>query len=133
MISKTIKFKDIEGNEKTIKAYFNLNEGDQAQLSLLKKGGLKAYMEQCLDTEDGYGVATFLRTMIAKSYGKKVRDPELGVIFMKDEAETAKFMNSEAFSKFFTDLLQDEKLATEFINGLPSSVNAIENDDISNQ
>jgi hypothetical protein len=133
MISKTIKFKDIEGNEKTIKAYFNLNEGDQAQLSLLKKGGLKAYMEQCLDTEDGYGVATFLRVMIEKSYGKKVRDPELGVIFMKDEAETAKFMNSEAFSKFFTDLLQDEKLATEFINGLPSSVNAIEKDDVSNQ
>ena len=126
MISKTIKFKDIDGNNKEIKAYFNLSEADQAELSLLKKGGLKAYMEQCLDAEDGHGVVTFLRTMIEKSYGKKIRDPEYGTIFMKDPDETKKFINSEAFSTLFMELLNNEKMATDFINCLPVSVNALE-------
>ena len=39
---------------------------------------------------------------------------------MKDPADTAKFMNSEAYSSLFMELLSDEKKAIEFINGMPS-------------
>lgn len=118
MIKKTLTFKDIEGKEHTIDAYFHLNEADTSELSIYKKGGLKAYMEQCLDTEDEYGTYVFFKTMIEKSYGKKVRDPEFGTIFMKDPYETSKFMNSEAFPVFLKSIMETEQTAADFINGL---------------
>lgn len=129
MICKTLKFKDIEGKEHEIKAFFHLNDADLGELSVYKKGGLKAYMEQCMDTEDGYGAVKFLKTMVEKAYGKKVRDPELGTIFMKDPAETAKFINSEAYAVLFNELMSNADVASEFINGLvataaPSEENA---------
>lgn len=121
MISKTLKFKDIEGKEHEIKAYFHLNEADIGELTVYKKGGLKAYMEQCLDTDNNYGAVIFLRKMVEKSFGKKVRDPEYGMIFMKDEEETKKFMNSEAYSALFSELMQNEQNAADFINGLAAT------------
>lgn len=121
MISKTLKFKDINGEAREIKAYFHINEAEQAELSVYKKGGLKAYMEQCLDSDNSYGVVTFLKTMIAKAYGRKVRDPEYGTIFMKDEEETKKFINSEAYSVLFMELMSDEKKAIDFINSLTAT------------
>lgn len=121
MISKKISFKDMNGEEREITAYFNLSEADQAELSLIRKGGLKAYMEQCLDLDDDLGVVKFFRTMIEKSFGKKVRDPEYGLIFMKDPIETAKFMNSNAYTELFKELMSNEKVAIEFIKGLPEA------------
>lgn len=121
MIKKTLTFKDIEGKEHTIDAYFHLNEADLSELAVYKKGGLKAYMEACLDTDDNYGTIMFFKKMIETAYGKKVRDPELGTIFMKDPIETAKFMNSEAYVVLLKEIMKDEQIAANFINGLATT------------
>ena len=55
------------------------------------------------------------KDILLRSYGKKSLD---GRLFVKNEANTAEFVASPAYSIIYMELVTDTAAATKFVNGL---------------
>ena len=115
MIEKTIKFKDLEGNEVTKTFHFHMSIDDALELEFWKKGGLKDYVDKAVQDEDNRAIYRLFKNMIQKSYGVKHED---GIQFVKSKKLTRTFIQSDAFSEFIIELVSDPKKAIEFFNAL---------------
>lgn len=115
MLKQTIKYTDYEGNEKEEDFYFNLNKAELMEMELTTKGGLSAYLQKIVDSQDVQKVMSIFKTFILKAYGEKSED---GKRFVKSAELSEAFAQTEAYSELFMKLISDEKAATEFMNGI---------------
>lgn len=115
MLKKTIEFRDLDGNPLKEDFYFNLTKAELAEMELGKKGGMQAYLQQIVADEDGSQIIAAFKQILAKSYGKRSED---GRRFIKSDELTEEFLQTDAYSELFMELVTDAKSASEFINAI---------------
>lgn len=121
MIAKTVEYVDFDGNERSETFYFHLTKEqlmfwlstnaeytlDKLLLRLGEKGDLK-------------GTLNIFKQLILDAYGEKTLD---GRGFMKSEQMRNEFACTEAFSKIFCEIINNENSAMSFVKGiLPNDV-----------
>jgi len=126
MISKTIKYTDYNGNERTEDFYFHLSKPELLETYI--KGGeekLIDSLKEAIASKDSVAVFDLLKEVIRLGYGEKSED---GRYFTKVDASGRRlgdlFMTSEAYSVLLMDeLFRDISKATTFLMGMfPSDI-----------
>lgn len=120
MIKKTIKYVDYNGVERNEDFYFNLSKAELAEMELSVEGGMAKLLEEIGNSKDNKRIIEAFKKILLKSYGEKSAD---GKRFIKNDDLSEAFMQSEAYSELFIELLTDEKLAADFVKGiLPANI-----------
>ena len=121
MYRKKVTYTDFNGQEVTDTLYFNLTEVELMEMQL-RNGDMEEMLERISKSKDLYQIVSTIKDIICSSYGEKSLD---GKRFVKSKELTDAFKASEAYSVLFTELMQDENAAAEFINGImPASIQA---------
>ena len=115
MLTKTITYTDYDGNERTEKFYFNLNESELVEMEVSATGGLTKYIEKILEEKDGGKIMAVFKDLLFRSYGEKSSD---GKRFMKSKELSIAFSQTEAYNKLFMELCTDQNAAANFVNGI---------------
>ena len=115
MIKETISYEDIDGNSKTMDAYFHLSMREMRQL--LKEG-----IQEKLDAVTSGKASTdtmfdLIDVLIKTSFGKRV-ESNGEARFVKDPELTEAFMNSDAYDSLLGKMMSDDQFATRFFTGL---------------
>lgn len=115
MLKKTIQYKDLDGNPVEGDFYFNLSKAEIAEMEVSTKGGLAEYLREIIKAEDGGLIIAAFREIIQKAVGKRHED---GRQFLKNEEIRSEFMQSDAFSELFMELVTDADAGSKFIRGI---------------
>lgn len=118
MYKKTITYTDYFDVERTEDFYFNLNESELMQLQLSTQRGFYNEMQALVDSHDGPKIMSAFNQIILKAYGEKSDD---GRRFIKSPEISKAFSETPAYDKFFMEIMEDPKAASEFINGIVPS------------
>lgn len=122
MFKKTITYTDYDGNPRTEDCYFNLSKAEMLEMGLFTGGAMTAKMEKAVDEGDQPALMQFVKELIEKSYGIKSDD---GRRFVKSKEQTDEFMQTEAYSELYVQLMTDYKSTVKFMSGLmPGDVSA---------
>jgi hypothetical protein len=122
MLKKTITYEDFNGDMVTEDHHFHLSKADLVELEMSRPGGLSAYLQNIVNSEDGVMIMKEFKELLLKSYG--IRTPD-GKRFLKNDEIRDGFASSEAYSAVFMELIMDAEAASAFVNGIvPSSLNA---------
>jgi len=128
MIKKNIKFKDFDGTEGNIDAFFNLTKTECIDLNLQyeDKGGLIGYLKELLANRTEQGeirqkpAVDFVRKIVEMAYG--VRPKEDPTLFLKEDDNGRKyvqrFKQSAAYDAFVFSLLSGEESLDAFVEGI---------------
>lgn len=115
MLIKPIKYVDYDGNERTENFMFNLTKAELTELNLTTEGGLQVVIQKIIDSKDIPEITKWFKKVIMMAYGEKSPD---GRRFVKSKELTEEFLQTEAYSELFMELLTDENAAAAFINGV---------------
>lgn len=116
MLKKTITYTDYNGQERTEDYYFNLNKAEIIEwLTTAGDYTLDEVLEQMTKKMDVKGIMEAFRDLIYRAYGEKSLD---GRRFIKTPEVKANFMETEAYSVLFTELVTDAKKAADFFNAI---------------
>lgn len=117
MYIKEITYEDYNGEKVSEKFYFNFTKAELATMNLEQEGGLQNYIERISNERDTPKLVKLFQDLILKAYGVKSDDGK-HFIKVKDGHRLAEdFMQTDAYSEYFMMLVQDDKEATNFING----------------
>ena len=115
MLKKTITYRDYNDTERTEDFYFNLTQTEIMEMELGTTGGLAEMITRIVNAKDSPAIMRIFKDLILKAYGEKSDD---GKRFIKSEAISTAFSQTEAYSILFMELATDEKAAAEFVNGI---------------
>lgn len=121
MLKKTISFEDLDGNTRTEDFYFNISKAEIAKMEItFPDGGFAAYLKRIGEPgPDGKPNAALImdtfEDFIRKSVGRRHED---GVRFQKSTEITERFMESDAYSVFFMELVTDANKGLAFVKGI---------------
>ena len=115
MLTKTIKYTDYNGVERTEDFYFNLNKAGIMEMQLTTVGGLDAYLKKIISAQDMPTLMRIFKDLVLKSYGVKSDD---GRRFIKNEKLREEFEQTEAYSILYMELSTDADAAAAFVNGI---------------
>lgn len=119
MFKKEIKFTDYNGKEREKEFYFNISRAEFAELEYSVKGGFSAYIDKIREANDTVEVMKAFKKLLELSVGVKSDD---GVQFIKSKEISDEFFQSEAYSEFIMELIENPDLAGKFIEGISSTV-----------
>lgn len=120
MLPITKKYIDFNGVEREETFYFNLTQEELTDWELGVTGGLSKLVEKITQTRDIPALAKLFKEAILKAYGVKSDD---GRRFIKTKELREAFSQTQAYSDLYMELVQDDKKAAEFINGIIPKVN----------
>lgn len=115
MLKKTITYTDYDGVERTEDFYFNFTEAELMEWQLVTNGGLTNYVQKIVDAKDQPRLITLFKELLLKAYGVKSDD---GRRFIKSEKISEEFSQNPAYSILYMELVTDDKLAADFVNGI---------------
>ena len=115
MIKKTVTYTDFNGVKRTEDFYFNLTEAELTELEYGVEGGFRAMVKKIIDEENHGRLIEYFKKIVLLAYGEKSAD---GRRFVKSEEIRNGFAPTEAYSKIFMELANDDKAAAAFINGI---------------
>lgn len=116
MYCKEITYTGYDDQLRTEKFYFNLNKAEIAEMMLTDSDAtLDQVFEYFRQTRNGKQLFKMVKDLISSSYGVKSAD---GRSFLKTPEITQAFMQSEAFSELFMELLADPDKVAEFFIGI---------------
>jgi len=118
MISKTIKYVDYNGVEKTGTYWFNMNRADMFALELEGDESWSDRVKRLIAEQNTREVVRIIEKFIRDSYG--VKTPEGG--FDKDPKHLTAFMQSDAYSELIWEFVEHPDEFGDFINGIVASV-----------
>lgn len=112
MLKEKITFKNLEGEDDEIEAYFNLSEIEATRLTAKYgiQGDLKKGLKAITAEADYDKMLTVLEDIVLTSYGE--RNGNIG--FIKSPELRQAFSNSIPYSEFVTGMLTDGAKAQEF-------------------
>lgn len=116
MYARKINFKDYDGNDCEEVFYFNLNKAEVMDW-LVTAGGytLDKVMEKLTREHNGKEIMNVFKDLIYRSYG--VRDVDSRRFIKSKEVKDA-FMETEAYSELFYELVTDAEKAAAFVNAI---------------
>lgn len=116
MLKKTIVYHDYDGNERSENFYFNLSKAEVMEMEFSFTGGMTNVIEQMVNTQDTARIMELFKKIIMSAYGEKSAD---GKRFMKIGADGRRlaegFVETEAYSELFMELVSDPKKFADFI------------------
>lgn len=115
MLKKTIEYNDLDGNKVTEDFYFHFSKAELAEMELSMGGGMRAYLQDIIGSENGGQIIATFKDILSKAYGRRSDD---GKSFLKSPEISAHFLGTEAFSKLFMELVTDAQKSAEFITGV---------------
>lgn len=112
MLKEKITFKNLEGEDDSIEAYFNLSEIEATRLTARYgiQGDLKKGLKAIAAEADYDKMLTVLEDIVLTSYGE--RNGNIG--FTKTPELRQAFSNSIPYSEFVTGMLTDSAKAQAF-------------------
>lgn len=120
MLVKTITYTDYNGTERTENFYFNISKAELLELNFTIEGGLEQLLQRIVKAKDIPQLAKLFKQLIRISYGRKSDD---GRILRKSEEISDEFIQSEAYSELYVELMTDTDKAIEFVNSIvPSDI-----------
>lgn len=120
MLRKTVKYTDLNGEERQEQFYFNLNEVELSRLVAELGADIDVYTRKLAESQDASAMIAFIERLILGSYGEKSAD---GKRFVKSKEKTEAFEQSNAYAALFMQMLQDPKQSTAFGTGVISVAN----------
>lgn len=116
MYKKVIEYEDYDGNARKKEFLFNLNQAEIIKwLTTSGDYTLDKVLEKLANERNGKEIMRIFEDLIYLSYGEKSLD---GDRFIKTPEVKAAFVETEAYSVLFTELVTDAKKAAEFINNI---------------
>ena len=115
MLKRTETLKDFDGNERTEDFYFNLTKAELTEMQMSEVGGLEKRLKGIIQAQDGVRIMEFFKGILQKAYGVKSPD---GRRFIKNEEVLNEFIETEAYSQIFMDLVTDADKMADFIKGV---------------
>lgn len=116
MLKKTVKYKDLNGEEIEEDFYFHLSKAELMELEVSHKDGMQATIERIVAAKDGAALLKEFKHIILLAYGKRSDD---GRRFIKSQELRDEFAsNTEAYSALFMELVTDTDAAIAFMNGI---------------
>lgn len=115
MLKKTITFQDLDGNDVTEDFYFSLNKAEIAEMELSHPGGLGAYLNEIVETNDGAAIISTFKMILEKAVGRRSED---GRRLIKNQDVVNDFMQSDAYSVLFMELVTDGEAAAKFVEAI---------------
>ena len=115
MLKKRIEFKDLDGNQLVEDFYFNLTKAEIAEMELSKSGGLSEHLQEIVKSKDGGEIIRTFKDILRASYGKRSED---GKRFMKKPEYFEEFLETDAYSVLFMQLVTDADASSAFIRGV---------------
>ena len=115
MLKKTITYVDYNGTEKTEDFYFNLSKAEIMEREMGTTGGLAEMIKKVVDAKDAPAIIKIFKDLVLKAYGEKSLD---GRRFIKSEALSNEFSQTEAYAQIFMELATDADKASEFVKGI---------------
>jgi hypothetical protein len=115
MIKQTVTYKDFNDEDQTEDLYFHLSKSELIELELGMEGGLGAYLQKMVQSQQPSKILAAFKKIISAAYGERSLD---GKRFVKDEAITRAFLASPAYDAMFMRLVTSEEAVTEFILGV---------------
>lgn len=112
MIKKTITYEDYDGNSYTEDFFFHLTKADLIDWAA-EDDGLVERLQSISQTDDVRKIIPMVKTIIERSYGKKV-----GKGFAKNKEILDEFIYTEAFSELYMELSSDADKLIEFVEGI---------------
>lgn len=115
MIKETISYEDIDGNSKTMDAYFHLT---MREIRQLLKDGIQEKLEAVTSGKASTDMMfDLIDNLIKASYGKR-SEADGEAHFVKNPETTEIFMESEAYDGLLSKLMSDDQFAMRFFTGL---------------
>lgn len=118
MYTKVIKYTDYEGNERTEELHFHLKKSKLYDLELNTPGGIEKKLERIAKTVDVKELANLFKDFMRMSYGVKSDDGKRFIQTVNGVSLFDEFCETEAYDKYYEELLTDDKEAILFINGI---------------
>ena len=115
MLTKTVKYTDYNGNERTETLNFHLTKAEIAEMELSMPGGMSAIIQRIIEAQDTKELIAIFKDLLLRSYGVKSPD---GRRFIKNDELREEFSQTEAYSEMFMELATDAKAASDFVNGI---------------
>ena len=120
MLTKTIKYKDFNGQEKVKNFYFNLSKSELAEMDLVEKAGIEQTIKKMINEDDRENIVKLFKKLVLRAYGVKSADGER---FEKSDELRAAFEQHPAYDVLFMELISSEKAMSDLINAVvPSEV-----------
>lgn len=123
MLKKTLTYTDYNGTERTEDFYFNISKSELIDMEMSEEGGLRERLDRIIKEKDAKKLYQYFKELVSFAYGIKSDD---GKRFIKSPELTAAFVQTEAYSDFFTDLATNDAHAAEFVNGIMPKLPATE-------
>ena len=118
MLKKSITYKDLDGNDVSEDFYFNLTKAEIAEMQLSYEGGLTTYLTRIVAANSGREIIEACKEILSASVGRRSED---GRRFIKSKEITEDFMQTEAYSDLFMELITDAGKCVEFVKGVVPS------------
>lgn len=115
MLKKTITYVDYNGVERTEDFYFNLSKAEIMEMEMGTVGGLAEMIQKVVNANEIVSIIKIFKDLILKAYGVKSDD---GKRFIKSQAISEEFSQTEAYSMLFMELSTDADEAAKFVNGI---------------
>ena len=115
MLKKKITYPDYDGNERTEDFYFNLTKAEVVDMETGVDGGMQKMLEKIVAEKDNRRIMETFKEIVALAYGETSAD---GKRFVKSHELSEAFMQTEAYSELFMELLTNATSASVFINGI---------------
>ena len=115
MLKKTIAYKDYDNNERVEDFYFHLSKAEILEMEYGTTGGMTKIIEQMVATQDTARIMKMFKEIIMRSYGEKSLD---GKRFIKSPELAEAFIQTEAYSNLFMELIQDPEKFAQFIKAV---------------
>ena len=120
MIKKTVTYTDYNGEKRTETFYFHYSEAEILDMEMSEEGSFAERIQRIIDAKDKTALMKLVKKFVIDAYGVKSED---GKRFMKNDDVKAAFLECPAYSDIFMDMVTDDELAAEFVNGvIPSSM-----------
>jgi hypothetical protein len=115
MLKKTVTFEDLDGNEVTEDFYFHLSKADIIEMEASEQGGMAQHLAAMIATNDNGQILSAVKLILERTVGRRSED---GRRFERSKEITEAFMQSDAYSVVFMDLVTDAAKAAEFFKGV---------------
>ena len=115
MLKKTITYTDYNDQKRTEDYWFHLTKTELIELDASNEGGLETTIRKIIKETDTKRIVELVKTLVLKSYGEKSAD---GKRFIKSEEAAKAFMQTEAYSQLFVDLISDAEQMAAFFKGI---------------
>lgn len=115
MLKKIITYKNLDGDDVTETFYFHLSKAEITEMELSEEGGLAEKLKTIIATNDRPTIIATFKMLISKTVGRRSED---GKRFIKTQEITDEFMQTDAFSELFMELVSNTEAAAQFIVGV---------------